>query len=223
MSLDLMWLLNSNRMKSRAERQGLPFLGPKDSVAALKSFGAAGREFDVRGIGDSGTFESYLVSLERWIRPIAPLDPESMRLATGDWEDMQDGMFDVANIVNIGEWVDDPLASDGRAARIPGKKSAWGVKIPVYGHLEGKWRCYIVARCETRAKAGNAFSVGLHDRATGSTIVRVPIAIDAVRDGTYRPFDLGIRDLRSTMLFYIEPSGEEDAVRVDRMFFVPVK
>ena len=120
--------------------------------------------------------------------------------------------------------VDDPKASDGKTARMPGDHYEWAVSQPISDDLEagGPWRCYVVARVEATAKDGPAMTMGIYDERDKRNVAHRAVSV-AESAGGYHVFDLGTHALRGDMYFWVAPPkrpGEVTAVYVDRIFMV---
>ncbi len=209
-----------------AAMNGTPFAGPADPAAFVEDFIRTARAFNVGQYSEGRPFAEYEPVLRaRFQGSAPPPPPEAEGLAEADWIDIQDGRF---LLHNIGTWVtrvDDALASDTRAARMSGGHTQWATQFPVPGDLcrLGRWRAYVVARCEPRATAGAAFEVGLCDADEGKVVTSRTVRIEELTEAGYRAYDLGVHALRSGMYFWVAPMGNADeveAVYTDRIFLV---
>jgi hypothetical protein len=145
--------------------------------------------------------------------------------------------------------VEDPKASNGFAMRVPkAPKPSWGVQAhtKVLGALGGfgRYRVYVVARCEIQADSGDAFVAGLYDKIgkKGLGTVSFPIGKAAsaadpkqvdtnpavlgamrsgtpVTDGEYHVYDLGVYDLPHSSIYAWVGTTTGDLF-VDRFLFV---
>ncbi|MBI2300542.1 MAG: DUF4838 domain-containing protein [Armatimonadetes bacterium] len=163
--VDLLWLLNANRWQAQAKRRGEPYLGPTDLPAACATYLATARAHHAGPIGEGGVFDSYVPQIEAKCRPrSAAKPPEECRgLKDEQWLDFQDFGF---TLYGAGSWsmlVDDPAASDGRAARMPGSHVQWAVQQPLDGEAAGRFHVFLRIRVAAKAKEGVAFSMGVYD------------------------------------------------------------
>jgi len=146
-------------------------------------------------------------------------------LAPEDWFDIQQEEF---TLHGLGTWVtvvDDPKASDKKAARMPATHPQWAVQFPISADLAvlGRWRCYVVARCEAKQRTGPAFQIGLYDGAARRGLAAITESLDNAGDGEYRTYDLGAHEMKAGVYVWVAPMNNPDAVEavfVDRMFFV---
>jgi len=227
--LDHVWLLRYDFLKRSAAVKGLPFPGPQDPVAACDAFIKTARELDVGNYNEGQAFATYEPALKARFRPPAPPPEECRDLPKEGWADIQDNLF---HLFNGGAWasiVDDPKASDGKAARMPGSHTRWAVQLPVSGDLldigSSPWHCYIVIRCEAKAKTGTAFTAGIYDNDSKRNIAGITESLEQAGDGLYRTYDLGVHLLKPGMYFWVAPPGNEavEAVYVDRIFLIGKK
>ncbi len=158
-------------------------------------------------------------------RKATPPDTILKDLPPTDWLDIQDSSFWMAN---QGEWVDlvaDPAASDGAAARMPGTHLEWAVQYHIDTATANKFKepeCFISIKCESKAKTGTAFSLGLYDPAVGQTISERTVTLSETNSAGYRAYSLGRHTLKPGMYFWVCPpnSKEVDGVFIDRIFLV---
>lgn len=226
--LDHAWLLSYKGFKRLAAMTGKPFLGPADPNAAVEEFIATATRFGVGQYREGAPFTLYEPALRGKFPPPGkePTPPaEVAGLKADDWSDVQQGDF---TLHNVGNWVSikpDPKASDGLAAVMPTNHPQWATQYPVPGDLSafGKWHCYVVARCDAKAKTGNAFEIGLYDAGKGQGVVHQTATIEQSGGGEYHTFDLGVHELKGGMYFWLAPMNNPDqvtAVYTDRIFLV---
>ncbi len=226
--LDHTFLQRYVGFKRLAAMTGTPFTGPDDPRAAVEEFIATAHRFDVGNYREGRGFQTYEPDLRaKFPAPgKEPTPPAEVAGLTADaWTDVQQGEF---TLHGLGSWVtavDDPAASDGRAARMPGSHNQWATQYPVPGDLTalGKWRCYLVARCEAKAKRGPAFQIGLYDARARKGVTTMDVKLEQAADGAYHTYDLGVRDLTGGMYFWVAPMGNPEqvtAIFTDRIFLV---
>ncbi len=119
---------------------------------------------------------------------IAPTEPaECVGLPTSQWIDIQQE--------EIGNWsgggaVADSAASDGFAQMIP--ESSVSRNTMYFTSQAGSYHCYAHMRVDTNATSGNAFSLGIWDYTTTSSLVQQNITLqNGASDGQYHVYDLG--------------------------------
>jgi len=223
--LDHVWLSRYHGLKRQARMQNKDFLGPKDPVAACEKFIKAAHEFNVGNYREGRPFSEYEESLRRKFRPAGPPPDKCKNLPEDDWIDIQDNEFRLSKPGTWASIVDDPTASDGKAARMPGNHHEWAVSCPFSGdfHDGNPWRCYVVARSEAKAKEGPAMTMGIYDSRQRKGIAHKAVKVEDSVGKDYQVHDLGTHELRGGMYFWIAPPkrpGEVEAVYIDRIFLV---
>lgn len=225
LALDHAWLNRYYPLARQARRQGLEFLGPADPVAAADDYIRTARQFHVGEYREGQPFAVEEERLRRSFRAPAPPPEQCRGLSADDWVDIQDHQFRLAH---PGEWatlVDDPAASDGKAARMGGEHNEWAVSYAVTDDLadERPWHCYMVVRWAAKAATGPAMTLGIYDGASKRNVVRRQLNVEAAAGTGYKTTDLGAWPLRSGMYFWAAPPkrpGEVTAVYIDRIFLV---
>ncbi|NOX54409.1 MAG: DUF4838 domain-containing protein [Planctomycetes bacterium] len=223
--LDHVWLKRYHVLRTQARLTGKPFLGPDDPAAACEEFIRLAYEHNVGNYRERHSFKEYEPMLRRLFRPAGP-PPEPCRGLPADrWLDFQDNQFRLSKPGVWSSLVKDPNASDGMAARMPGSHRQWALQLPLAGDLKGlgRWRCYVVARCEGSAKDGLAMTMGLYDTVNRKGVASRRVSVEDSQGDRYRIFDLGTHELRGGLYFWVAPPerpGQIDAVYVDRIFIV---
>ncbi|NLC59405.1 MAG: DUF4838 domain-containing protein [Armatimonadetes bacterium] len=226
--LDLVWLTRYQALRRHAQVNGKPFLGPEDGPAACEEFIRVSLENNVGQYGEGRPFEPYAEILRSRFGPPATPPAEVQGRDPEDWHDFQQTEMSLAG---LGTWVtlvDDPAASDGRAARMPGGHTNWAAQYPISGDVAdgSAWRCYVYARHEGKAPTGTAFLMGIYDGPGAKDVVRHTETLESGSDGKYRVYDLGVHVLKPGMYFWVAPPGNADAVEavyVDRFVLVREK
>ncbi len=226
--LDHVWLMRYPALRRQAKAGGKPFLGPDDPVKAVEDFVNTANSFNVGNFNEGQSFASYAPLLLTRFRNPGPPPEQCKGLPPEDWTDIQDNEF---TLYQYGEWVtivDDPTASDGKAARMPGSHKQWATQYAVSPDTDAatSWHCYIVARCEAKAKQGAAFTLGLYDATAKADVAQQAASLEQAGDGKYHTYDLGVHQLKPGMYFWVAPPENAEAVQavyVDRIFWVREK
>lgn len=225
MPLDHVWLRRYYALRRAAKAQNKEFLGPDDPVAACDEFIRLAHEFKVGNYRERHPFSEYEAGLRSRFRPVGP-PPEACRgLPEDDWLDLQDNQFRLARPGHWADTVDDPQASDGKAARMPGDHYEWAVSCPLSDDLSygNPWRCFVVARVEATADDGPAMTMGIYDGQNRKGVSHQSVPVEEVSGGEYKIFDLGAHDLHGGMYVWVAPPkrpGEVQAVFVDRIYLI---
>ena len=219
--VDHFWLINFHDLKTEASLTKQEFTGPKNVKKAFKEFKRAAYELksDYQREG-SATLDKYLPDFEERIKmPQAELPaktpPQCEKLTPQDWVDLQDSTL----VSWGGKFVRDPQASNKRAICIV---STAGKRIEYRPEKMHSYRCYVVVRCESKAKTGPAFSIGTYDAYAATSTDRI-IPLKQASDGKYHTYDIGVHKLKGKYLFVTVPDPVNDAVKavyVDRFFIV---
>lgn len=223
--LDLVWLTRYYALRSHAKRQGVEFLGPQDPLAACRKWIELNRQFGNRSYGEGRPFDEYAQGLLRRFRPPAAPPDFCRGLPEDDWIDIQDNRFQLHQPGTASSIVDDPNASDGAGARMPGDHVQWAVQYRVGDELPdaGPWHCYVFARCDAKAQQGQAMHLGLYDSAAKQSVAGRDVTIEESAGTAYKPFDLGVHQLRPSEYFWAAPRNnpaEVTAVLIDRIVLV---
>lgn len=260
--LDNQWLRSYGRYREQAEREQIPFLGPQDPAKAAADFAAAVRltatpldqtwmKFiqKVMGYGDGEAgWNAYFEDFKSRAKPPAPLPKAFRELPASRVIDMDETRCSLVRSTGA-KVVGDPKASNGFAMLVPkAPKPSWGVQAytKFLGALGGfgRYRVYVVARCELQAESGDAFVAGIYDMKgkKGLGTVSFPIGKAAsaadpkqvdenpavlgdmksgtpVTDGEYHVYDLGVYDLPHSSI-YVWVGTTTGDLFVDRFLFV---
>jgi hypothetical protein len=223
--LDHVWLNRYHALQRTARIGRLPFAGPEDPVAACEDFIRLANEFDVRQHREHGRFQDYAANLRSRFRPAGPPPEQCRDLDADQWFDVPAHQIHLAR---PGEWtsiVQDPLAADGHAVRMPGDHRQWAAQVRFSEDLRvgNPWRCYVVARYEASVDDGVAMTMGIYDSRDSRSVVHHQVDVDPAVTGQYQVFDLGTHDLRGQMYLWVAPPerpGQIDNVLIDRIYFV---
>lgn len=221
MTLDYVWLIKYDELKAAAKSSGVPFLGPASAKTATLEFIAMGRKWNTKGFASGLPFETWAGGVEAaYYEPPSP--GELSRLPAKDIIVIQEDQFQLANPGVWAELVDDPKASDGKAAMLTTDHGQWAVQFRISEEFAkahpGEWDYVIVARCEG-GKNGSAFGYGFFDENAGSGVTRGE-NLENAGDGEYRSYFVGSRKPTSKTYFWVAPCANPDAVKgvyVDRI------
>lgn len=227
--LDHMWLVRYNELKAASDRRGIPFPGPKDGKAAVKEFIKAVRDWKNMWNGEGKTFEAYIPTLKTHFAP--PL-PESEEFAKFPKDDVVEIQQDKMELQKLGEWtflVDDPLASDGKAAMMPGSHGNMAVRFNVTEEFAkahpGAWHCYALVRAEG-AKDGMGCRFAMYDGVGHKDVAVSSVNMPRIGNGPYRTLYLGSLPMKQGYFFWLAPWSNPDVVKgvyVDRIVLVSDK
>ena len=226
--LDLVWVRRYHELKQTARQEGKPFLGPADPVEFCENVIRRSHLYQMGNYRENRPFTQFEDRLRRAVAPRAPTPKLCEGLQPADWVEINDFEFSMNKQGTLAQAVDDPKASDGKAARMPGnhKERALGLGIEPSTFAGSRWHWYAVARVEGKAKDGPALEIGLCDwKKEDQPLAQRCITMDEAGDD-YRVYDMGTHELRQHMFFWLAPTnrpGEVDGVYLDRMFFIREK
>ena len=232
--LDHAWILRYEVLKRQAEAQQAEFNGPNELLPFIDDFRRTASEFGVRKVTEHELFDSYIARLRARYVPSAPL-PEELQntVPLGDGGrvmDVQQDQFKLYGTGDLVTLVDDPLASDGKAARLRGDIADWAIQYP-FNDLETTpqelWHCYAMVRVETKPGGDTtypAFVCGIYANKAGEPgkeLIRVMKSAGEIDEG-YNTIDLGTHALSPGAFAYIAPTKNPAvaAVYVDRIVLI---
>jgi len=235
LSLDHAWILRYNTLHQLSVAEQKYFSGPENISAFVGQFIATAQGFGIANIEEHKSFEDYIPTLQARFAKPAPL-PDELKNKVPPHEyfqnvlDVQDINLDL--ILNGGQVsvVDDPQASDKKAARIIGTTKDWVVKyrlqdIPSSFLKDDLWQCYAVIRIEKNPEStlsGNAFNCGIYDYTNRKTIITMTPSVAGFADGEYHLVDLGAHTLTPGIYIWVTSVNNPavSAVYVDRIILI---
>jgi len=223
--LDHAWLQRYDVLKRAAKLAGAEFLGPADPQAAADDFIQVCKQWKVGQNRESQRFDDYEPALRSRFRPPAPPPDQCRDLPEDRWLDLQDNQFNLSSEGNWARLVDDPQASDGRAARMPGDHYEWALQFRPSEDFsaDDRWHVYVAARAEAQAADGPAMTMGVYDTQGKRGLAHRSVSVPEAAGADYRVFDLGAHKLGGGIYIWAAPPkrpGEVTAVYVDRIFLV---
>ena len=232
--MDMVWLNRHRMLKRRAHDRGQAFRGPEDPYRATEQYIRTAQSFGANSSSEGSGFERVIPGLmSRYPRP-GRVPRRCQDLHPARWEDIQDNMFELgfeggwtqnfqhypkAELARI---VDDPSASDGRAARMPGGHRKEAIRYLVGREMTGRWHVYVVGRIEAAEPKEMAFIAGIYHKEDIGEIARIIPAHDPARTKGYETHYLGVHDLLRGAEIWVTPPEDEtiEAVCIDRMFLI---
>ncbi len=223
MPLEHVWLLRYYPLEREAQLAGKEFLGPEDPVAAVESFIANAERFNNQEYREAMRFEHYAPQLRARFR--APGEaPEACReLDESDYYVITDSLFSLFRPGELVTTVEDPAASDGKAARMPGTHSEWAIQYTIGQEIAemGAVHCRIEVRADDAESEDTNLPVlqaGIYDTNIQQNVVVLEVPCEDIVGTEYREIDLGVHNLASGMYFWVAPAGGASAVYVDRIY-----
>ena len=225
MGVDHVWLSRYYPLRCEAREQKLPFLGPKDPLAAAEEFMQLCKRFKTKAavISQEKNFGLYLEGLKAGF--VAQKSPPD--ICNGLPEDAW-VVFDAlsfTNFRNAATIVEDPQGWNGKSVRM-GTKVDWNTNYTP--PVRGKYRVLASLRCEGAIKEGRLGSWGVYDRQAKKSLKSMSLQRKdfATQDGSFdrkfRWIDLGVVDFVPGAYFWFAHghSPQLDAIFVDRVLFI---
>ena len=223
--LDYVWLVRYKDLKKEAQSSKASFAGPKDPVEACAEWIDLSRAWKTDFFREGSPFETHVTDLEEMFTPV-PTPAKLSALPAGDCVVINPDEFFLYGAPDWAEIVADPLASTGKAGRMPGNHNKYGVQFQftddLVKRLDGKWKVYVVARCEMGAQDG-IVRCGVFDRSIDKSRAWYDKPISKNDKGNYRTYYLGSWALTKDMYLWVAPAGNENstkAIYVDRFVLV---
>ncbi len=151
-------------------------------------------------------------------------------LKSDQWIDIQEDGMSLYQFGTVTTLAGDNMASNGKAAYIPGESPEWAVQLKANSMLplkDLKLTIYASVRAETKAAKGNAFSIGIYDDGNAKQIMQKLVNIEDLqgKDG-YIDYNLGTYTPGSRWFAYVAAPGDANQVEgvyVDRFYVVMEK
>ena len=232
--LEHVWLKGYYRFKRIAEAKGEKFLGPDNPEEACQNFFdlcekyhvAAYREYD-----SPETFETFKDGMLRRFEKPAPVPEEFKKLNSDTWIDVQEYDFRTRNTSGLVSIVDDSMASNGRAAKMPGNHSEWATTIPLKtddllfenADADTKFKVVAYVRCDATVNDGIAMTCGIYDQNEQKHIGQMDFDVSVISGSKYQKIELEPLPLTQSMYIWFAPpkrEGEVQAVYIDRVFII---
>ncbi|MAE64898.1 MAG: hypothetical protein CMJ18_11570 [Phycisphaeraceae bacterium] len=234
LGLEMVWLDRFRELLDASRRTGKPFHGPDDPYALVERM--ARNEFNVNTYRPWRPLSEYVKLKRETFPPRTGRVPEQCAdLAAYEWEDIQEHQFEAVLDPALVSVVEDPKASNGKAAKLVGKLKSLQVRARVPERLAGKWRVHVVARAQalgTRAgdQSGTTMGIDLRDAPDQAVkdVRRITGSFPAIVDSDYKTFDLGVHNLGHGSTIWLRPNGQgaygdQAGVWVDRVFLVDAR
>jgi hypothetical protein len=154
---------------------------------------------------------------------VAAVPAELQKLPRSDWFDLQEGEFQLHGNDRQVRLIDDPKASDGRAAWMSGDHRNWSIQATL-NKLPGadRWTIYAAVRIERGGDKGSAFACGVWDLKKDHMIGPTTVPNADIEGEGYHLYRIGTVELASTRYVWFAPTENPDVqgICVDRLIFV---
>jgi len=230
--VDYAWLQWAGRRQLRSRLGDESFAGTQDLqdlAVRVEDFITTAEGFKVGLYAEGREFRELAGRLRALTRgPAVPVPVQVAGRSPQDWFDAQEDEMRLATGTKI---VEDPSASNGRSARMPGSYVEfeelvfqWGAMYQFPGDLAelGPWHVWAVVRVEPRGETGNALSLGISDKPWRTGEVAYTRRIEDLPGAGWHTVDLGVHALTGENYVWVgacrNPETVE-AVYLDRFFF----
>ncbi|MCX5759345.1 MAG: DUF4838 domain-containing protein [Candidatus Hydrogenedentes bacterium] len=179
MTLDYAWLTRYHALKRVAAIQKKPFSGPPDPVVFCNEFIDTAYAFQVGQCSEGTPFKGLEPALRSRFGPEAPPPVECASLHEQDWADIQEFEFRLYKLGEETRIVDDPAASNKRAASMTTNHGEWAIQYSMSADVAalGPVKCVVMARCTVKAQEGGAFTVGIYDADAHAAVAQTTVSI----------------------------------------------
>ena len=234
--LDLVWAINPVYYRKAAKIQGKEYVGPSDPLQAAEDMFARYEKYGLLKYRENGGEKEYnrykgeLLAKCRVTEP-SPIPDCLKDVPPTHLMEIADDEFD---FYRPGERVfieDDPAASNGIAARMPGNYKEWALSVTQWDpfalmkEVKGsapRVRLYLSARADAEADDGPGLTVSVFDKEEGKSLFERTVSLEEIKGTDYKLLDLGSFQPSDHCYFRTRPTNREDVsnVWVDRLFFV---
>lgn len=228
---DLNALLRYDEWKFSVKIQKRPFLGPENPGQEAQRLLAFAEEQGTHAHREGGTGKIWEEFKENLLTRFARKPAENPNLPL-DWEkvlwlDFQDAVMGTYRLQDgYTQRVEDSLASDGKAIRMPGWHREWATSYTIpetVATAVAKWHVYAAVRWEATAQEGTAMTLGIYDYTNKKGVCSKTLKIEDFPDSGYQIIDLGSHALQKGMNVWFAPPERPDEVQnvfIDRIFLV---
>lgn len=221
--LEYLWVVDHRRLLRAAQAAGGPLPGPvslAESAEALRAKAEAEKSI-FRAEGQEGLVWLKALSVSSKVPAARP--PSLEGVAKDRIIDLQEGDM---RLFNQGSWVDvvdDPAASNTKAARLRTDHTQWAVQADLPEDVGPKVHLYIAIRAEGDEPAATACTVGVYDAAKGANLVGRSLTVAEIGGADFKLIDLGEVATGGSPYLYVAPQANSPAVKsvsVDRILVV---
>jgi len=232
--LDHVWLKGYYKFKRMADAKGETFHGPANPEDACKEFFAICEKYNVTAYREYNAATHFAEFREnmfsRFGKP-ASAPEEFKNLDPKTWMDIQEYEFRTTSYNDLSSIGDDPTASNGRAAKMPGSHYEWAVTLPfstvepLFADAETGTKFKVVAyvRCDATATDGLAMTSGIYDEKERKGVAHKSLDVPEIAGTEYKKIEFDFLPLTTTMYVWFAPprrDGEVQAVYIDRVIVV---
>ena len=240
--IDVVWLLNYPAFKLEAQIRSLDFCGPEDPLQAARDFCAKTKEFGLskrKEVESPEAFAQYKQDLVNKYLNYTTQDSSAVpsvceNLPRNTWIELQEYDLNLVRLTDLTFSVDDPNASNSRAAMMPGSHFEWATNWPFIENLKylrptgeeaetPEFHVYAYVRCDASVDDGQAMTAGVYDEKEKKSVAYKTIQVNEIKGENYTLLDLGVVPLTTTEYLWFAPPkrpGEVGAVYIDNVVLI---
>lgn len=200
---------------------------PVEPLALLDDFLACCERYGVGEFREQIGFDTYGEELRTAILHAAEAPEICRGIAPDRWMDYQEKQLSLSMVDQSVATVDDELASNRLALRMPGDKNWWPIKL-VFNqrdHGNATWRIFAALRAEAASDDGSACTVVVYDENGGGYLLQYPVPLSQLSADRYTVVEAGkvVNPPAGSTVVVTTPNrplSEVAAVYVDRIFLV---
>ncbi len=165
------------------------FLLP-NALQLAEEYHALNAKWNNQFISEGATIGTFTQGLIDQLRAPAYVPEACIGIAPDRFDVVRKNSFILYGEGNWASWMDDPAASDGRAATLAGNHPQWAIQAKCHDFpADQYWSLCILARCEGNAEDGDAFSFGnYHERKDEGEQSLHTVSVKDCKGKTYKLF-----------------------------------
>ncbi len=201
------------------------FLLP-DALALAEEYDALNAKWKNEYLSEGGRIGTYTQGLVDQLRAPAYIPEACVGLAPDRYDIISKNSLILYSQGSLTDWVDDPAASDGRAATLAGNHRNWSIQAKSHDYPANQyWSLCILARCEGGAEDGDAFTFGnYHDNKEEGEAENLTVSVKDCKGKTYRMFKTKPFRIGSGGYVWVCPCGrapdEVSRIFIDQIFLM---
>ncbi len=200
---------------------------PKDPEALVDEFITLAERWKAGQYRENISFGQYGKELKKMIAAQAAPPENCRNLPPERWMDYQEKQLSLSMVDGSVALVDDPLASNKIAMKMPGNKNWWPIQLKFNNrdHSNYKWGVYMALRAEAASTQGNAVSTGIYDNNAKKYLVQLAVPLKDLSPDKYKIIKIGSisKPVEGQYVWIATPNrplNEVAAVYVDRVYLI---
>ncbi|NSW55168.1 MAG: DUF4838 domain-containing protein [Armatimonadetes bacterium] len=220
------WAMRWPIFKQQARKRGIAWPGPADYEENCRTFMEVARRNKVTKLSEGkpiDAFETQTISLGRKEPPPPPM---TEGLPEDRWVDLQDNLFRLHRPGTCSMLKEDPTASDGVAAMMPGNHVEWAVQQSIAAadpDTNATYKVFASIRVEKTGDDGPAFNAGIYDQDNRKSLAHKAVACKDITTDGWVTYELYTGPLHGDAFIWVAPTNNLEnakAVWVDRFWLI---